>query len=166
MTYKEKLALIHTDFQDPTRTTTRFWGLLTDVTVKLFGDSPFMIIPVRRVAFEAKTGAKTSFDIDLGEITCGEPLTFVTELAKLLRFGGAGGPYVDVTTAGVNAGVNVMLPNIQLGSFQLSNVAFSVAAHLPFNGEFSVDFSFCSREHPSTLTVSCFGGGAWVTIFT
>lgn len=157
-------GLIHTDFQDPTRTTTRFWGLLTDVTVKLFGNSPFMIIPVRRVAFEAKTGAKTSFDIDLGEITFGEPLTFVTELAKLLRFGGAGGPYVDVTTAGVNAGVNVMLPNIQLGSFQLSNVAFSVAAHLPFNGEFSVDFSFCSREHPSTLTVSCFGGGAWVTI--
>lgn len=157
-------GLIDTNFRDSGASTTRFWGRLTNVTVKLFGGSPFITIPVHRVAFESRTGSKTTFDVDLGEITFGEPLTFVTELAKLLRFGGKGGPYVDVTPSGVTAGVAIGIPNIQLGVFQLSNVAFSVGAHLPFQGEFTLDFAFCRHEQPCTLAIACFGGGAWVEI--
>jgi hypothetical protein len=52
------------------------------------------------------------------------------------------------------------LPNLSFGVFSLENLSLSAGFDVPFIGPpMSTWFQFCTRENPSRLTVSLFGGG-------
>jgi hypothetical protein len=52
------------------------------------------------------------------------------------------------------------LPNIAFGVFSLENLSLSAGFDVPFVGPpMSTWFQFCTRENPSRLTVTLFGGG-------
>ena len=62
-------------------------------------------------------------------------------------------------------GYTLALPNIQLGLFTLSNVSFGAMVSLPFTGDpMSLQFNFCQKQQPFTLTVSLLGGGGFFAI--
>ena len=52
------------------------------------------------------------------------------------------------------------LPNLSVGVFSLENLSLGAGFDVPFVGKpLSTWFNFCTRENPSRLTVSLFGGG-------
>jgi hypothetical protein len=69
--------------------------------------------------------------------------------------------------AGVKAGYNLSLPDVEVGVFSLSNMTLGAYINLPFYGdELTLGFNFCTRENPFLLTVSGFGGGGYFLMIT
>ena len=65
------------------------------------------------------------------------------------------GPFkVDVDASGITASLNIGIPDLTIGVFSLMNMSFGAALKLPFTGApVTLDFNFCGRENPFTLTV-------------
>lgn len=76
------------------------------------------------------------------------------------------GPFkVDVDASGITAALNIGIPDLTIGVFSMMNMSFGAAFKLPFTGgPVTLDFNFCGRENPFTLTVMIYGGGGYVLL--
>lgn len=74
------------------------------------------------------------------------------------------GPFkIDVSSSEISASMTLAIPNITIGVFSLTNLSFSAGLHIPFTGSpVWLEFGFCSRENPFTVTVMIYGGGGYV----
>ncbi|MGE0881691.1 MAG: hypothetical protein AB7O61_23830, partial [Acidimicrobiia bacterium] len=135
----------------------------TDFTLQLVPGMPLIHIPFNRLYFRATTGAKTEIDVDLGPLEWLGVLGFVDKLRQLIPMDGfSDPPSVTVDQTGIGAGFSLVLPNVAVGVFNLSNLSMAADIKLPFLGDApSVGFSFCSRERPFTLAVLFLGGGGF-----
>lgn len=136
---------------------------LTDFRLQLLPGLPLLHIPFKRLYFRATTGAKTEIDVDLGELEWLGVLGFVDKLRQLIPSDGfSDPPSVSVDSQGVAAGFSLVLPNVAVGVFNLSNMSMAADLKLPFIGdEPTVGFTFCSRERPFTVAVLFLGGGGF-----
>lgn len=124
------------------------------------------------MSFLTGSSQKTDVRVDLNKskpIEFVGALSFVNKLQSLIPSGGFSddGPYIELTAAGVKAGFNLSVPNVEVGIFMLSNITLGAYVNLPFNGdELTMGFNFCKRENPFILTISCFGGGGYFMMVT
>jgi hypothetical protein len=144
-------------------------GLLEDFTVDLIAPvTSFIILKFNKISFNASDGAKMDVDPKIDKVDFVGPLKFVQTLQDFLKSDGGGGPFsfsLDVSPSGVNAGVSLAIPNVQLGVLTIANMKLSLALNLPFSGDpVRLRFAFCERENPFTLTVSMFGGGGFFAV--
>ena len=165
-------AEIVTNLDNPSASTSRVDGRITNITLCLFGASnesgdpgatTFVKVPVRELTFRAGSNVKEDLDCDLGDISFHGPLDFVAKLAEAMSFGDGSGIKIDVDGDGVVILLTVALPDITLGVMSLTNMKIDVGLTIPFDGgPVNLRFAFCSREAPFTLTVWVFGGGGFV----
>ena len=138
---------------------------LDDFSVVIAG---LAAVGFNRVGFTTGSNAKVDVTIDLKQppVRFLGALTFVNELQQFIPASGfSDPPYLDVSATGVVTGYTLALPNIQLGLFTLSNVSFGAMVSLPFTGDpMSLQFNFCQKQQPFTLTVSLLGGGGFFAI--
>jgi hypothetical protein len=122
--------------------------------------------------FISGSSKKTDVKVDLNKskpIEFVGALSFVNNLQNLIPSTGFSddGPYVNLTMAGVKAGFDISIPDVEVGVFSLSNMTLGAYINLPFNGdELTMGFNFCTRENPFLLTVSGFGGGGYFLMIT
>lgn len=152
------------------------------LTASLNGNATFAGFGIRIVdalqvnftsmSFLTGSSQKTDVKVDLNKTKPIEfvgALSFVNKLQSLIPSGGFSddGPFIELTAAGVKAGFNLSVPNVEVGIFMLSNITLGAYVNLPFNGdELTMGFNFCKRENPFILTVSCFGGGGYFMMVT
>ncbi len=139
-------------------------GVLTDFDLKLFGDSPFLILSFNRLSFEVSKGGKPKVDAQIANVEFAGALSFVNELREFMRSPG-NGLSIDVRADGVEAGYGVALPSIAVGAFSLTNITFSAAVSIPFDGRpVAAAFAFCSKDYPFNIGFGIFGGGGYAQI--
>jgi len=144
-------------------------GLLEDFKVDLIAPvTSFLVLKFNKISFTASDGAKTDVDPKIDKVDFVGPLKFVQTLQDFLKSDGGGGPFsfsIDVSPSGVNAGVSLAIPSVQLGVLSIANMKLSMALNLPFSGDpVRLRFAFCERENPFTITVSMFGGGGFFAV--
>lgn len=131
-----------------------------------------LIVNFNQIKFITGNGKKTDVKVDLNKTKPIEfvgALSFVNNLQNLIPSTGFSddGPYVNLTMAGVKAGFNMSIPDVEVGVFSLTNMTLGAYVNLPFNGdELTMGFNFCTRENPFLLTVSGFGGGGFFLMVT
>jgi hypothetical protein len=129
-----------------------------------------VVLNFRHVQFRIDSGGKPEIDVRLKDMAEGDdkdgfqfagPLSFVQTLRDVIPMDGfSDPPDVSVTPQGIEAGFSMGLPNLAVGVFSLENLAIAAGFSIPFIGPpLSTWFKFCTRENPSRLTVSLFGGG-------
>lgn len=130
----------------------------------------FITIWFDRLQFESRTGSKPDVLVDLhpGDETVvfGGPLEFVNQLRDIIPMDGfSDPPNLTVTPSGLTAGYSLGLPTVGVGIFTLANISLGAGFSLPFDGRpVTVNFNFCERESPFSLTVSMFGGGGFFAL--
>jgi len=129
-------------------------------------DSDYLIgIDFKQIKFAVEAGKKADVSVDMGNpcIVFGGPLSFINEINKLIPSNGFNDPpYLDVSLTGIKCGYTLALPDLQLGAFSLSHMTLGAEVNLPFTGgPLTLDFRFCERHQPFTLTVLCLGGGGF-----
>ena len=99
-------------------------------------------------------------------LTFGGPLSFVNELQKYIPADGfSDPPSLDLTPTGLEVGYVLSLPPISVGVFNLQDLSLGASLHLPFTGDPArLRVAFSERARPCVLTVSLFGGGAFLAI--
>ena len=127
-------------------------------------DLEILILKFERVQIQALAGKKMDVDVKFGGFEFAGPLSFIETLRNLIPIDGfSDPPDVQVTPAGIAAGFTAALPNIAFGVFSLENLSLGAGFEVPFIGKpLSTWFQFCTRENPSRLTVSLFGGGFFI----
>ena len=132
------------------------------------GPDPWIAVTFDELRCELLPGQKPQIAVSLKAppLTFGGPLSFVGELQKYLPADGlSAGPSIDLTTTGLDVGYAIAIPPLAVGVFSLQDLRLAGSLHLPFTGEPArLRFAFSSREHPCILTVSMFGGGAFLAI--
>lgn len=139
---------------------------LTNFKVNLFG---FIILWFDKLEFIKEPGKKPDVNPDLhpeNAVVFGGPLEFVNKLSDLIPDAGfADPPVLDISPAGIVAGYDLDIPNLQVGVLALSNMSLGARLRLPFDGDpVSVRFNFAEREDPFNLTISLLGGGGFFAI--
>ncbi|MDH5675366.1 MAG: hypothetical protein OEZ06_24810 [Myxococcales bacterium] len=138
---------------------------LENFRINLIGTpDPAFSIHFERMQFIARAGQKPDVDVVLGEIVFGGPLAFIQRIKDIIPLDGfSDPPAIDVSPAGLAANFSVPLPNIAIGIFSLENLSIGAGFEIPFLGDaIGINFFFCTRENPFTLTVSMLGGGGFV----
>jgi hypothetical protein len=132
------------------------------------GTDPWITVTFDELRCELLPGQKPDIAVTLRTppLEFGGPLSFVGELQKVLPADGLGaGPSIDLTPTGLGVGYVLAIPPLAVGVFSLQDLRLGGSLHLPFTGEPArLRFAFSSREHPCMLTVSLFGGGAFLAI--
>ncbi|HYF95366.1 MAG TPA: hypothetical protein VD969_24410 [Symbiobacteriaceae bacterium] len=166
-----KFELLATLFQDFNGNPPKFEvkGLLEDFKVDLIAPvTSFLILTFDKITFTATDGTKPDVDPKIDKVEFVGPLKFVQTLQDFLKSDGGGGPFsfsIDVSPTGVNAGVSLAIPSVQLGVLSIANMKLSMGLNLPFSGDpVRLRFAFCERENPFTITVSLFGGGGFFAV--
>ena len=129
-------------------------------------DLEVLVLDFERVQLRAVAGQKMDVDVRFRGFEFAGPLAFVETLRELIPFDGfSDPPEVQVTPAGITAGFTMGLPNLSVGVFSLENLSLGAGFDVPFVGKpVSTWFAFCTRENPSRLTVSLFGGGFFLGV--
>jgi len=120
-----------------------------------------LVLTFERVQIQAIAGKKMDVDVKFTGFQFVGPLSFIETLREVIPFDGfSDPPDIQVSPAGITAGFSMGLPNISFGVFSLENLSLGAGFEVPFIGKsISTSFQFCTRENPSRLTVSLFGGG-------
>lgn len=143
-------------------------GEITPFTVNIIGTTgalSFIQIPFERVKFTSQSGKKPDIKVEIGQVTFQGALSFVNALEQFLEDLGGSGFTVSIRPTGINAGFSISLPDLSLGMVDLSGLALSAAVDVPFLGApATATFSFASKEHPFTVSVSMFGGSGYITL--
>jgi hypothetical protein len=139
--------------------------LLEDFQLHLIAPATFITINVDELELILRDGKKPDVNLKLkdpGGVVFDGPLSFVNELQKWIPADGfSDPPGLSVTKDGIVASYSLGLPNIAVGVFSLQNLSVGAGFTIPFVGAdpLDVSFNFCTRENPSLLTVTLFGGG-------
>lgn len=151
-----------TDLRNPSASINQLDGVLRNVKLTLFfdrGEAHLLDIPIRRLEFHDHTGSKRTVVVDIGQVEFHGVLRYIGQLADFLTRDGDG-PWVEVGTGGISAGIETELPAVEVGLFAISNLSIWNRLDLPFDDrpvQFQMGVS--RRDDPAQLTISMFGGG-------
>jgi hypothetical protein len=118
-----------------------------------------------KVEFHQTMGKTPSLSVDVTNVQLLGKLKLLAELME--KVGGLDKVPIKVETAKdkIVARYSLPLPDVSAMSFVMSNLLFSAALTVPFNGDpLAIEIGFASRERPFTLTVLTFGGGGYVDL--
>jgi hypothetical protein len=123
-------------------------------------------LSIDRLHFLARFGRKPEITASGFRLGFEGKLAFVQTLKdKLPADGFSKFPAIEATPDGISAGYSLTIPDVGVGVFSMHNFALAAALHIPFNDEpFTFRFAIAERQHPCTLTVSMFGGGAYFAL--
>jgi hypothetical protein len=125
---------------------------------------PLIKISFGRVDFTQKTGAPPVLAISGLDAELVGKLNLLLKMQEAVGVDGLG-PVIDVSGRAITARFAVPVPDVTALSFVMSNLTFSAALRVPFDGEpVTLALGFASRERPFTLTVLMFGGGGYVDL--
>lgn len=160
--FKLEVLIVNSLDGNPSESSMR--GILTDFSIDLLADLgaalTFIIIDFASFEFISISGSKTEVNPVIRDVRFAGALKYVNELSKFLPCDGMN---IDVTPAGVTAGLNLAIPAITSGVMTLQNISLSAGITLPFSGDpMRVRFAFCERNNPFLLTIYGFGGGGYV----
>ncbi|WP_031068388.1 hypothetical protein [Streptomyces sp. NRRL WC-3742] len=138
-------------------------GELSNFSIDLAGVAKMHIASL---SFTAQPGRQPEVKAHGFDLQFDGKLEFVSTLRDLLPTDAFGsGPFIEVTTSGITAGVDLAVPDSGVGIFSLQNLRLSAALHIPFDDQpLSLRFSICERHHPFNLSVSALGGGGFLTL--
>lgn len=140
-------------------------GKLTDFSLE-FAD--VLTVSFTALAFSAETGKKVDVDPQGLDLAFANELQFLSQLADVIPAGLLGaGVELHVSPAGIDAGYTLGLPSAGVAVFSLENIALSVHAFLPLQGDSgpaSLRVAFSDRAHPFLVTVAMIGGGGFFAI--
>jgi hypothetical protein len=140
-------------------------GSLDEFVISLIPGSTFIQIPFNGFKFSAKSGSKTKVDPSVGQVQFAGALSFVNTLEQFLQDLGGSGLSISITPTEVDASFALSLPEIAVGVFTLSGIAFGTGVTIPFFGDPALmTFTFASQDNPFTLTVCMFGGGGFLAL--
>ncbi|MEM5461350.1 hypothetical protein VSR69_42255 [Paraburkholderia phytofirmans] len=147
-------------------------GILRPFELRLLGADFWMLtISFEETRFTSVNGAAPDFAVKVKGVTIGTYLKFVEKLQQWLTPQGSGF-YLRAAQEfpGIEVGYVYDAGIIQIGSLQFINVAFRIAAILPFSAD-SVSkghalflFALASRDRPFLISCPPYGGGGWVNI--
>jgi hypothetical protein len=138
-------------------------GEMTDFGIAVIGGQPFLTVEVARLKFESRNGSSPKMDLTIGQVTFGDQLTFVAELAKLLN--PDVGPYLNVTGDSVITGYRLPIPNITSGAFSLINLSINPELKFPLDGTpMRTRLAISSRQRPAIFGMGIFGGTLFVAL--
>jgi hypothetical protein len=138
-------------------------GVLSNFQLSLF---KLVIVSFREVRFTVKSDSKPEMLVRLADqdpVRFGGALKFVDEIRKFLTseiFDKI--PNVSSIASSVGAKVerSLALPNVNIGMFAISNIAFKFWLELPYaNQPITFVFAFANPADPAILSVGTFGGG-------
>jgi hypothetical protein len=137
---------------------------LENFKIQLIGDDPVFAVDFERLQFITRAGKKPDVDVVLNGLVFGGPLSFIERIKDIIPLDGfSDPPALDVGLDGVTASFSLPLPNVAVGVFALENISISAGFRIPFLGDaITLNFGFCSRENPFSLTVAMLGGGGFV----
>ena len=141
-------------------------GELKNFDIQLIrGAKTFIVVHFNEFSYASGTGRKDDVNVDIERVDFTGPLSFVNKLKEFLSSLG-GGLYLDITAAGIEAGIRIAIPTVAVGVFSLQNMSLSAVLTIPFTGDdaIALRFAFCERHNPFLLTVSIFGGGGFFGI--
>lgn len=140
---------------------------MTDFSIAIAG---MLQVDFRKLSFRAGTNRKKDVKVELGMVPLRfiGPLSFVNGLQNVIPSDGfGGGAYLQLQGAGIKAGYDLKLPNVEIGICSITNLSLGAAVYLPFTGKpLTIGFNFCSRANPFLLKISLFGGGGFFAIQT
>jgi hypothetical protein len=135
-------------------------GVLSSFEIELAG---VLVIRFNDLTFEALLGKKPVVHVNLDSIKPDGALKFISGLLSFLNpedFRDP--PSLDVTDQGIRVGYSLPIPSVEMGIFSMQNIKLSSGLTLPFNSDpLLVEFAFCERHNPFTLSVTLFGGGGF-----
>lgn len=138
--------------------------VITDFKLVLPRSEPMIEISFGRVEFRQITGEAPQLSIDGLRATFVGKLRLLDVLQEKVGLGKLG-PRIVPTAKNITAGYAVPVPDVAAFSFVLSNLNFSAALRVPFDGApVSLSLGFASRARPFTLTVLMFGGGGYLDL--
>lgn len=138
---------------------------VTDFRLKLIPSFPFVIVGFTVARFESHNGAAPSVScpFDAKNVQLVGPLDFVAGLAQKLHL--PDGMMVQITDLGVLIGVNIHLPAITCGAFNIVNISVFTAVKLDFTGgPLRLNFGFANPNQHFTMTYLFLGGGGFVNL--
>jgi hypothetical protein len=145
--------------------TTAMSGELTNLGIT-FLDA--VEIDLARVRFSMGTGQDPDFDPTVTGFRFTGDLSFIEKLACKLNFGdfgGANGPPVAITPAGVTVSIAVPLPSISVGLFSLMNLAFTAKLTVLFSDSpATITVGLSSPQNPFLISYWIFGGGGYLAL--
>lgn len=138
--------------------------VITDFKLVLPRSEPMIEISFGQVGFRQVTGEAPQLTIDGLSASFVGKLRLLDVLQEKVGLGRLG-PQIVPTSKDITARYAVPLPDVAALSFVLSNLNFSAALRVPFDGApVSLSLGFASRARPFTLTVLMFGGGGYVDL--
>ncbi|GAA3464270.1 twin-arginine translocation signal domain-containing protein [Saccharothrix longispora] len=145
----------------------RVHGEVRDFALHLFGkQGRWRVISLvfDNLRFTQATGAKTTVDCRIREVSFHNAFKFVEELAEMCSFLG-GKVDIAVGSGGVQAGLRFAVPTVALGVFELKELVVHAAVAVPFDGSaVRVTFDLNTRDRPFNLRISWFTGGGYAGI--
>ena len=147
-------------------------GVLRPFELRLLGAEFWMLtISFEETRFTSVNGAAPDFAVKVKDVKIGTYLKFVEKLQQWLTPQGSGF-YLRAAEnfPGIEVGYIYDAGVIQIGSLQFINVAFRVAAILPFStdsvskGHALFRFTLAGRDRPFLISSPPYGGGGWVSI--
>lgn len=139
--------------------------------IELLRGTKFLSLYFQGASFKSENGDITSFNIDVEKVVFGDVLEMLQDLQNWLK-PRENGPYVTIADdfSSVEAGYNFSTGLIQVGSLQFINVAFKVAAELPFgidrDEQKAAVFSIAlgSATSPFLIASPPYGGGGFLIL--
>lgn len=125
------------------------------------GGTPVVLF--RETTLEFSEPGSIRFHVDPSKIELPGAMAFINDLLASASPNGSG-LSLAITPKGVDSVLSMMLPNIQSGTFGISNLKLGVHFGLEWAPEFAivVGFFLARRETPFSLTVFILGGGGYI----
>jgi hypothetical protein len=131
----------------------------------LIPSAPFVLVGIDHVRFTSHNGAKptVSCPVGLGDIQFIGPLDFVAGLAEELGLGD--GLIAALSPTGVELGIAIPLPPIEVGAFDMVGLNVSTAVRLSFTGApLRLVFGFATPNQHFIMTYLFLGGGGFINL--
>ncbi len=142
-------------------------GVLGKFDINLVGSFDAIKLKFNGARFVTENGADPRFDVDYSDYVIGKELEFVQQLQSYFTPKDGSGFYLEplFSPIGIEAGYDLPLGTISIGTASFFNVAISAAARLPFdNDEARFRGSLSRRSAPFTVSIAPYGGSGFFAI--
>jgi len=136
---------------------------LTNFSIALIGDDPFVTLVIDSVTFTSHNGSKPDVRLLLNTVVFGASMQFVQDLADLLD--PTDGPFIELAQDSIRAGFRFAIESMTLGAFNLMQLAIEVAVALPFDGTpVRCEMGLSDQQLPFLLSCGIYGGGGFLQL--
>ncbi|KAA0574400.1 hypothetical protein FZ983_28115 [Azospirillum sp. B21] len=152
------------DLLDPTRRRISTTGRLGPFSVRLFGSSMFAVQLDFTEAVFRSGGGRDTFDVRVRNVVLGPLVQFIKPLEAYCSPRGKNGFFLNprVERPGVEAGYQLNLGTISIGTLAFLNVSLNASCTLPFdNAPATFSIALSRRDAPFLISAAPYGGGGF-----